>query len=179
MELIKSLNLMENKKLILRLNIASIPLTVLFFAFFAAIAFYTGASFSLDIAPLTFLLYFVAYFGLIIIHELIHGIFFKIFHKEGKVKFGFKNGLAYATSPHSFYTRTQFAWISLSPFLFITLALFAFYYSGWLSATAFIVVGSLHAASCIGDFYWVYLIIRAPRQCLVEDTEQGINFYRK
>ena len=66
----------------------------------------------------------VAYFILIIIHELIHGAFFKLFDPKGKVKFGFKNGVAYATSPHSFYSKGKFAIILLAPFLGISVGLF-------------------------------------------------------
>jgi hypothetical protein len=35
----------------------------------------------------------------------------------------------------------------------------------------------LHGAGCVGDFYFTYLILFAPENIWIEDTEQGINFY--
>ena len=115
--------------------------------------------------------------GLIIFHELIHGIFFKLFNKEGKVKFGFKNGLAYATSPNSFYSRWQFLLILLAPFVLITLILWLLYAYREISPYAFVWLASFHGSACIGDFYFCYLVTKAPAHSYVEDTEQGINFY--
>lgn len=181
MELIESLNLLENKKVIFWLNIISIPLIVLFFAAFTFISLIVDVpvqethTFNLS----TTLLSLVAFFLLIILHEVIHGIFFKLFNPEAKVKYGFKNGMAYATSPNSFYTKGKFVWICLAPFIIITFILFFLLYFGIITPTSFALIASLHAAACVGDFYWVYLIIRLEKGAYVEDTEVGISFYRK
>lgn len=179
MKLIKSFNLMENKNLIIWLSILSVPLTLVFMVLFTAIPLLLNRSVTTGFHPFSLLVALVAYFVLIIFHELIHGLFFKLFHPQGKVKYGFKHGLAYATSPHSFYSRTKFSWILLAPFILITLSLCFLYYINTLAAATFIVTASLHGASCIGDFYFVYLVLRSPSGSLVEDTEKGINFYRK
>lgn len=177
MKLVKRLNLMNNKKLIFWLSLCSIPLTFLFILVFTAIAYWIDGFLSAGLLPLSLLISFLAYLVLIVVHELIHGLFFKLFHPAGKVKFGFKNGMAYATSPQSRYSRVQFTWISLAPFLIITLSLFVLFLIDALSALNFIIIASFHGASCIGDFFWVYLIIRTPRGSLIEDTEQGMNIY--
>lgn len=179
MKLIKSINLMEDKKLIRNLNIAAIGLILVFFPLFGLLAYFfaqpTSDLVSFGMSDIIWSIIWI--FGLLVIHELIHGIFFKVFHPEGKVKYGFKNGMAYATSPNSFYPKWKFAWICLAPFTLITLALFIIYVLGGISAYVFVYLAALHASGCVGDFYWMYLIIKAPEEAYVEDTEIGINFY--
>lgn len=123
MKLIKRVNLLDDKKLIMKLNILTIPLLVIFFALFTLLTLDRKLSEEVTIDLMYLVIAILSMAGLIIVHELIHGIFFKLFNKEGKVKFGFKNGLAYATSPNSFYSRWQFLLILLAPFVLITLVL--------------------------------------------------------
>lgn len=66
----------------------------------------------------------------------------------------------------------------MAPFIVITLCLFFLYMSHQISSYDFVGLASIHAASCLGDFYFSYLVIRAPEKSYVEDTEQGINLYR-
>ncbi|QQU17754.1 DUF3267 domain-containing protein [Enterococcus casseliflavus] len=179
MKLLKQINLMDNQKTIKRLNLAAIPSFIFFYVFFT---FLTVAGHGATNEPPFFiglLILMVAYFILIIIHELIHGAFFKLFDPKGKVKFGFKNGVAYATSPHSFYSKEKFAIILLAPFLGISVGLFLFYLFGWLTASLFTLIAAAHAASCVGDFYFLFLIVRAPVNSCVEDTEVGLNIYHE
>lgn len=181
MERIKSINLLENKKLILWLNIGSIPLLIVFAIFFLALATWLSPPVlrSTEQTFVDFILLAVGLFVLLVIHELIHGIFFKVFNPTGKVKFGFKNGMAYATSPQSYYSKGRFAVICLAPFFFISISLMILYLLGFLSIYAFVFLASIHASACIGDFYWIYLILKAPPKTIVEDTDVGISFYQE
>lgn len=77
--LLKKINLLENKKLIWGLNIAGIILFFIFFFIFSKLAFLYSASFYQTFDFWTLMLGFVLFFGLIIIHELIHAVFFKTF----------------------------------------------------------------------------------------------------
>lgn len=177
MKLIKRVNLLDDKKLIMKLNILTIPLLVIFFALFTLLTLDRKLSEEVTIDLMYLVIAILSMAGLIIFHELIHGIFFKLFNKEGKVKFGFKNGLAYATSPNSFYSRWQFLLILLAPFVLITVILWLLYAYREISPYAFVWLASFHGSACIGDFYFCYLVTKAPAHSYVEDTEQGINFY--
>ncbi|MGF2088372.1 DUF3267 domain-containing protein [Enterococcus casseliflavus] len=178
MKLLKQINLMDDKKTIKRLNLAAIPSFIFFYVFFTLFVLGGHGSNAETSFIFDLLILMVAYFILIIIHELIHGAFFKLFDPKGKVKFGFKNGIAYATSPHSFYSKGKFAIILLAPFLGISVGLFLFYLFGWLTASLFILIAAAHAASCVGDFYFLFLIVKAPANSCVEDTEVGLNIYQ-
>lgn len=188
MKLMKEYNLIENKKLVFWLNIAAIPLFLLFTVIFTFISWLffgeDDLGYTLSInngknAILTFLLYFVLIFVIILIHELIHGLFFKLLNPEAKVRFGFKNGTAYATSPNSYYRKKNFIIICLAPFVLISGGLLLSSSLGIISKAAFIFYGSLHASSCIGDFYWIYLLSSFKGNIYVEDTENGMNVYLK
>ena len=178
MKLINHVNLIENKKAVLWLNIASIPVMGLFFGMFLLLARMKPTP-SIDTSVIDLIIQVLCLVIVIVIHELIHGLFFKLFHPAGKVKFGFKNGMAYATSPDSFYSKGQFSVIALAPFVLLTGTLLGLYFAGSLSAPAFIFISTLHAAGCVGDFYLIYLILKAPKNALVQDTEVGIDFYLK
>lgn len=179
MKQIKSLNLLENKKVLFWLNIIGGGLLFLFFPLFSIIASETTKeSFhSLDLKQL-FQVFILAFF-LIIAHEAIHGLFFKVMNPKSQVKFGFKKGMAYATSPGTIYNKWQFIWISLAPFVVITFSLWLALFFNLLNPAAFVYLATFHASACVGDFYWVYLVLGSPKNAWIEDTEVGINFYTK
>ena len=179
---IREVNLLENKKIILWLNLAILPLLVVFGLFFKVVVavFFTNTVAIEDSFSFTeLLIFFISFFLLIIIHEGIHGLFFKLFNPKGKVKFGFKNGMAYATSPESFYSKKAFALICLAPFLLISVSLTLLVFLGILAPITYVSLATIHASSCVGDFYLVWLLIQAPRNCFVQDTEQGVKLYVK
>lgn len=177
MKLIKRVNLIDDKKLIMKLNIVSILLLILFFILFTLLTLWDNLSEKGGINFLGMFIGIISLLVIIVVHELIHGLFFKLFNTEGKVKFGFKNGLAYATSPNSFYSKGKFLVILMAPFIIITLLLFFMYLFRLIPPYAFIRLASIHASTCVGDFYFSYLVIKAPKNSCVEDTEHGINFY--
>jgi len=112
---------------------------------------------------------------LVFIHELIHGICFKIFNPKGKVKYGYMKGMFYATMPHAIFTRKQFYIILLAPFVLISIGLLIVLL--WLQVTSIIYVFAFHGAACIGDFYMAQVIYSNKQMNYVEDTEVGINLF--
>lgn len=175
----KELDLINNQKLIMWLNIISFGLIIPFVLIFSLIAAaLSPSSQSGDFSIWGLVFFGLGYFGLIFIHELIHGLFFKHFDKDGKVKYGFKNGLAYATNPGALYKKSQFYIIILAPFVIISVLLTLGLALGWLNNVAYVLLASLHGGACIGDFYWTYLVAKEPKDVYVEDTEAGMNFHR-
>lgn len=115
------------------------------------------------------------FFIIIIIHELIHGLFFKLFSPESKVKFGFKGGMAYATSPGTVYTRGQFFIIIIMPFIILTSIMITMMFM--LPNPAYKYYIALHTGACAGDFYYCYLILKYKHLSYAEDTEVGMSLY--
>ncbi|RRD32589.1 DUF3267 domain-containing protein [Streptococcus minor] len=184
MKKIYEINILENKKLIWRLNLGAFILLILFVPLFT---FMTNLVLAGQLTSATIELQWILYFPLfyillLFIHEGIHGFFFKRFSPENPVKYGFKweAMMAYATSPGSLYHRKQFIVIGLAPFVLISLALTFGLMIGWISAPFYILLASTHAASCVGDFYYAYLLLVkfAKVDIRVEDTETGILIYQ-
>ncbi len=169
----RKLNLLEDKKVIQNLNIAAI--VVMVFCYILLLPLFNHDS--VKTLPLLGELgaLIVSLVVVVIIHEGIHGVFFKIFNFKGKVKFGFKNGMAYATSPGSMYRKWQFFIISIAPFIIITILLLVIM-NEWPYAWLRLLIAA-HSGACAGDFYWCYLLLTTPKNLLVEDTEVGLTFH--
>ncbi|UUX34737.1 DUF3267 domain-containing protein [Fundicoccus culcitae] len=185
MKLIKEVNLFENKRLLIGINVAAIVLMFIFMALFyglgSQIAPDTETSINLfDIADNYFIpivLFLLFYLLMIIVHELIHGLFFKLFAPNGKVFYGFKSGMAYATSPGNFYNKWQMFIIAIGPFAIISIVLTILFYIFNIEVYTYAAITGMHAGSCAGDFYYIYLIFTSPKGTQFEDTEVGINLY--
>ncbi|MGX7419507.1 DUF3267 domain-containing protein [Carnobacterium gallinarum] len=116
-----------------------------------------------------------AFFISLIIHEGIHGVFFKVFGAK-KVQFGFKRGMAYAGAPGSFYRGWQFLILALSPFLILT---GVYWVIGQQFPVFALFLFALHSAGCIGDFYYAYLVVKYGLKLWIEDTNSGLIIYRE
>lgn len=181
MKLYKKFTLAGNNKVTLILLIVSILLFFIFWYFFSLIPVIRAREITSGFFDFVDILaIFIGYFLLIIIHEGIHGLFFKIFNPQGKVLFGLKlPALAYATSPGNYYSKYQFAVIGLAPFFLITLGLLAAYQTGLINQITFVLIASIHGAGCVGDFYYMALLMRLPQNILIEDTPQALLIYQK
>ncbi|MHC5250760.1 DUF3267 domain-containing protein [Listeria kieliensis] len=181
MKLKKEINLINDKKFIKRLNWMVLGITVVFIVIFQLLSMIVSPKLSRfwDFHfSVVFLITVLFLFLSLLIHEGIHGLFFKLFSETGsKVIFGYKNGLLYASSPNSFYSRNQFIWISIAPFFFITSILTILFFLGWLPQEVYVILATVHGSGCVGDFYWCYLLIKEPKTVKVEDTEVGFRIY--
>lgn len=184
MKLVQEINILHSKKLAIVLNILGILLIFAFGYLFTWLGTVVlRLEFTTERYTMESMIYFLMfYIALIIIHELIHGLFFKIYKPENKIKFGvkLKQGLAYAISPGSLYNRRQMLVISLAPFVLISFALTVLAGFGVLSSGAYVLLAAVHAAGCIGDFYYTYLLAIKHRKInlLAEDTETGLLIYQ-
>lgn len=117
----------------------------------------------------------IGFIILAFVHEMIHGLFFKIFKPNAKVKYGYTKGMLYASMPNEIFNRKQFVIILLAPFVLISMGLFIALLV--FQVTSIIYIFAFHGAACIGDFYMSQLIYRHKMMKYVEDTEVGINLY--
>lgn len=181
MKLLEEINIMANKKLVILLNVACVillfPMLFIFTWIASLITRENGFEFIQTQLWQLFALLFLFIF-LLVIHELIHGLFFKFFKPDNKLKFGikWKALMAYATSPGSRYTRKQMLVIGLAPFVLISLGLTVLLYFGILNGFVYIFLAAMHAAGCVGDFYYTYLLAWKYRkiEILAEDSVDGL-----
>lgn len=113
------------------------------------------------------------------VHELVHGIFFKLFAPAGsKVKFGanLKAGMLYASVDGAIYTRRQYLIISLAPTVIVTAFLLALGVAvGWPLLGYGLAV--IHLSGCTGDWGYAKRILSDPRIVYCEDTSWGVKFF--
>lgn len=120
----------------------------------------------------------VAIVLVILLHELVHGLFFWWFTGK-RPHFGAGAGYAYAAAPPDWYLpRRQYIIVALAPLGLITvmgLALLPF-----LPATAVIylfVALLFNAVGSVGDLAVVGWLLRKPAQLLVQDSGPAMTIY--
>lgn len=177
MKLYREINLLEDRELLKKINIASVIIMLLSAVFIYLIFPVSLRDIIASIVNIKWIIIiFVVGFLLFILHELVHGFFFKLFNMENKLKFGYTSGMLYASSPGSLYSIPKFFIIAISPFIVVSIILFIMNeYYPVMASLIFII----HTAGCVGDFYYCYLILKYPKDLLIEDTDTGIRFFEK
>ncbi|WML34163.1 DUF3267 domain-containing protein [Clostridium sp. OS1-26] len=123
---------------------------------------------------LLFNFYIIVAFTMIpicMIHELIHGITFKLF--GGKVKYGFKIIYAYTQEVSNMpIDRNKFLIVLLSPVVIISIASMLF--SPWIGGLVYFfnLIGS------IGDLYMAFVLCRYNYDSKIIDREYGFDVVR-
>lgn len=112
------------------------------------------------------------------VHELVHGLFFKLFAPAAsRVTFGanWGMGMLYACAEGIVYRRGAYLVIILAPtvavslLIVITTALSGWYVCGFI-------VFVLHFSGCVGDWGYVRAIVGDARISHCEDTDWGVRF---
>ncbi len=114
------------------------------------------------------------------IHELAHGLLFKIW--TGRVKFG--AGIArfgpylYASSPGSFLSRNKMLWVAVAP-QFLTVPYFVLGSLPLVPAVqaVLILMGVLNLGGGGGDLYTIIQLLKHPKNVRVEDGKHTLKFY--
>jgi len=171
---LEEINILEDKDLANKLAIYSYISFVIFGIIFYIIMKFADAPRFFDSVLFNALFVIILLILMFAIHECIHGIFFKIFSPENKVYFGATKGMIYCAIPGGTFTPLTFTISSIAPFIIIT-AIFIFtLFLGWFPRGLFFFFATFHAGCCIGDFYWVWKMIKAPKHSTIETTNKGI-----
>lgn len=130
-------------------------------------------------AALTLMLSMVVY---VVLHELTHGVFYKIFTRE-KLTFGLTLTVAYCGVPNLYLKKVPALVSALAPFVVFSIVfgvplLFITNYWTYVILAALF---SLHFSGCIGDLYVSILLIfkYKGKDVLVNDTGPKQTFYIK
>ena len=123
----------------------------------------------------------VAYVGTIVLHELVHGLFFKLFGGSPSYGAGFTHGLPYAcaASPGDRFLPHQMYQIAVAPLVLVTAAAVAtgMFVPELAAVAVVVVVGNVSGA--IGDL-WLMTQMRAftsRAEVTFEDTGTGLTVY--
>ena len=182
---LRSFDLKRDRSLLIKLNLAGLflllPVGWLFLSLGTLLNPQTSPVSSIrsptSSLPFQILAYLCAAFLAIILHELIHGIFFWIVTRTPP-KFGFKGAYAFAAAPEWYIARDPYLWIGISPLIVISLAgiLVIPALQPWiLPAWLFMLI--VNATGAVGDVYVVSWLIRKPKNLLIQDSGDLIIVY--
>ena len=106
----------------------------------------------------------------IILHELTHALFMKIFGAK-RIKFGFNGLFAYAGSEHEYFRKWPYIVIALAPvviffIIFTTICPFI-YTTSWFWVVYFWQI--LNIVGAVGDIYVSIRFSKAPKDAYIKD----------
>jgi len=181
----KTLNLSSSRSVIW-MNLAAIPLLFLYGWMFShlinifrpfnpsqngLLGFFTEFS----VLELVFLL--LSIILMLILHELVHGIFFWLFTREGP-RFALKAGYAFAAAPKWYLPWMQYIIVGLSPFVIISVISI---FLTWFVVSSFIpyllLIATFNAAGSLGDLIVVGWVLNQPKTILVKDEGDIFSSY--
>lgn len=121
----------------------------------------------------------VSLFLYIVVHEIIHAIFFKLATKE-KVKFGFHGVMASACVPGVYFYKKPYLLAGLAPAIIMSVVfIIPMFFVNGLDLLFFFTLFAVHISGCAGDFYIAIRLIKYPSDTLIEDTGTGMKFFIK
>jgi hypothetical protein len=113
----------------------------------------------------------------LIVHELVHGLFFWIATRT-RPKFGFQLTYAYAAAPDWYIPVRFYWWIGIAPFLLLGIIGILWLIVAPEFLLLYLVVAiAMNTAGSIGDLWILYTLFLQPAGCLVNDRGDGISFY--
>lgn len=117
-------------------------------------------------------------FAYIILHELVHGIFMRLFSRQ-RVKYGFTGLYAFAGSD-AYFDKTSYIIIALAPVVIwgaVLAVLCALLPPSWFWPVYIIQINNISGAA--GDFYVTARFLLLPRDILVRDTGVAMTVFSK
>jgi hypothetical protein len=120
----------------------------------------------------------LALIGVLIFHELVHGLFYWFFSGRPP-KFGFRGLFPYAAAPAGVYfPHTQFLAIGLAPLVLLTLFGLLLMAIAPIALVPFILFFVLfNASGAAGDLIMVVQLASFPSDTLMEDSDSGVAVY--
>lgn len=181
-----TLDLSKNKRMVLLLNLIAIVLFAGFGYLFLRIAIvvlpdsYTAVKDDAFWGSLGYSL--LAYLLMLVLHELVHGLFFWYFTHQ-RPRFGFKGAYAFATAPGWYFPKNHYLAVGLAPLVVLTLLgllLLPWLPDGWLLPwlLPWLVAMAGNASGAIGDLLIVGWLLTQPNPVLIQDQGDAVIAFR-
>lgn len=176
------INLKKDKRLTILLSIAAFIVFILTFYLltgFIALVRPEVKNFSVTITIGMMLSALGLTVAVLIIHEIIHGLFFWSFSR-GMPVFALRPMYAYAGAPTWFFSKRQYAITALGPLVIIgTLGLLLLLLApiGWIPMIAFLV--ALNTGGAIGDVFVFNRLLKCSSTSFVNDTGEVVTFFER
>jgi hypothetical protein len=184
-QLARSIDLRQEPKLMLWLNLVGLGLLVLFGWLFLWLAeglrsptlAEPSISISLPSGIAAILGTVVAFVGVLVLHELVHGLCFWLITRA-RPRFGLQLAYAYASAPEWFIQRNPYLVVGLAPLILISLLGVALL--PWLPGSLllpWVFALAVNASGSVGDLYIIGWLLGRPASALVNDHGDCIRIY--
>ena len=170
---ILSLDLQNDKKLALRINIAALAVAAVM-GIIAGVV--TTREYFLYFDIVKIIIIFAGMFIYLVLHELVHGMAMKFFGSK-TVKYGFSLLYAYAGSK-DYFNKNMYIVTSLAPMVIWGVVLMILNLIGgieWFWVIYLIQIYNI--AGSTGDMYVVHKVSKMPKDVLVFDSGVSMEFY--
>lgn len=179
------IDLSQNKRLALLLNLIGTILIFVFGAFFGWLTLLLRPDlvFSWEVEGTSQLLTFaLVLIGLTVaqvtLHELLHGLFFWLATRS-RPRYGFKGLYAYAAAPEWYLPRNRYLVVGLAPVVgmsLVGLLFISFVPQGLVLLLLYVIV--VNAAGSIGDLLVAGWLLFKPTTTLIQDGGDAIAIYQ-
>ena len=124
------------------------------------------------------LVFLLGLYGCLIVHELLLGLFFKVFLQRSEVYFSMKRGLLYVDASGGVMSYRGYVVSSILPFLVIVTSLVLFLYIGLLPKLTFLIISMFYVILRAKYFYWIYEVMRQPKNSKIRIMEIGFQIVK-
>ncbi len=135
------------------------------------------APWNADPVPLGFLI-LVAFIAVLAVHELCHGLGFRLFDARPRYGVNLSKGVAYASAGDYYLTRDAYLIVALLPLTLITIAslILVLICGDWLRFAAGVICAA-NAGGSVGDLWFVLVCRRFQHDLLVRDFGDGAELF--
>ena len=180
---VKKINALDTKTGIILNAVALVIMAAVVLLGF--IPYFTGAlsfDFDSDGVILTAVVTALGIFVYIILHELVHGVAYKLLTKQ-KLTFGFSWSCAFCGVPDIYVSRRVALIALVAPLITFSLLLgglwVLFFFVDTCLYAAMVIIFAMHLGGCAGDMYVTILLLTSlrDRSLLMRDTGPEQSFY--
>lgn len=117
--------------------------------------------------------------AVVIVHELIHALFMKLYGAKG-IRFGLKLGFAYTSAPHTYFGIREYLRVTLAPALILSVLLLgaSLCFSPQLNLILYVNF-AVHLAGCVGDFHVAKALNACPADALICDFGVEMRIFQR
>jgi hypothetical protein len=169
----------KEKKTIIIMNIFSVILlfvAILPFFLFKPVDIFAQNPEDLLVSIIIMIVGMIVY---IILHELVHGFWYKILTKE-KLTFGFTLAVAFCGVPNIYVNKKTALLAITGPFILFTLILIPVLILIPANSLYFalVIIFGIHVSGCSGDLYGTFYMLSQKGDLLMNDTGPKQTFYK-
>jgi len=114
------------------------------------------------------------------VHELCHGLAFRLFGAPVRYGMDLSKGVLFATADGYYFTRDAYIVIGLAPLVLITIGTMIFMIAAGGSLRAMIaLMGAVNIGGAIGDMWFVTVCLRYPRTLIARDLGDSVELFNR